>query len=152
MYCIINWGFKKQYLAFQNTGEEIQYGYYPTDKDTFLMNLGNNKKEHPILFKTELEAENFIEWLSSVRYRRAFIKSELSYEWIDSSDIPKCNMECWKCNKKKKHACHHLRNPYQNICAFIMARFDDGFKPDPVRLDAPCEKCLTKGCVYNNNR
>ena len=44
MYCIISYGFEKKYLAFQNTGDEVQYGYYLTDKETFMMNLSNNKK------------------------------------------------------------------------------------------------------------
>lgn len=149
MYCIIGYGFEKRYLAFQNTGDGIEYGYYLTDKETFIMNLSNNKKDHPILFKTADKAMEFIEKLCSVR--KCFSESELSYELVESYLIPKCDMDCWKCNKRNKYKCRHLKNPYQNHCGFIMAKFGDGFKPDEKRLDAPCEKCLTKGCIYNMN-
>lgn len=149
MYCIISYGFDKKYLAFQNTGDEVQYGYYLTDKDTFMMNLSNNKKDHPTLFKTAEKAEDFIKWLSSVH--GGFSHSDLDYERVESYMIPKCDMDCWKCNKKNKSKCRHLKNPYQNHCGFIMAKFEDDFKPDGKRLDAPCEKCLTKGCIYNMN-
>lgn len=44
MYCIIGHGFEKKYIAFQNIGDEIRYGYYLTDRETFLQNLSNNKK------------------------------------------------------------------------------------------------------------
>lgn len=149
MYCIISYGFEKKYLAFQNTGDEIQYGYYLTDRETFLQNLSNNKKDHPTVFKTGEQAENFIKWLK--RNRDGLSISDLSYEWIEDSAIPSCDMDCWKCNKKHKFRCRHLRNPYQNHCGFLMAKFERDFEPDSKRLDAPCEKCLTKGCVYNMN-
>lgn len=147
MYCIIYYGFGKRYLAYQNTDEEVAYGYYLTDRETFLMNLSNNSKKHPTLFKTLDELYKFINDLMSKR--SGFSKNDFSYEWIDGYLIPKCDMDCWKCNKKKKSNCKHLRNPYQNYCGFIMAKFKDGFKPDEKRLDAPCEICLTKGCPYN---
>lgn len=134
---------------FQNTGDEVQYEYYLTDKDTFMMNLSNNKKEHPTLFKTTEKAKDFIKWLSSVH--GGFSHFDLYYERVESYMILKCDMDCWKCNKKNKSKCRHLKNPYQNHCGFIMAKFEDGFKPDGKRLDAPCEKCLTKGCIYNMN-
>lgn len=150
MYCIIGCGFEKKYLAFQNTGDEIRYGYYLTDKGTFLQNLSNNRKGHPTVFKTEEQAEKFIKWLKSNRDGLSI--SDLSCEWIEDSTIPSCDMDCWKCNKRHKFRCRHLRNPYQNHCGFIMAKFDKGFEPDSKRLDAPCEKCLIKGCIYNMNR
>lgn len=151
MYCItsLDCEFDKKYLAFQNTDDEIRYGYYLTDKETFMMNLSNNKKEHPTIFKTEEQVVKFIKWLELARNGFAF--TGLSYEWIDDGVIPTCDMNCQKCNKKKKYSCKHLRNPYQNYCGFHMAKFEDGFSPDEKRLDAPCEKCLTKGCAYNMN-
>lgn len=149
MYCIINYGFEKRYLAFQNTDDEVKYGYYLTDRETFMMNLSNNKKNHPTVFKTVDKAMEFIEWLCSVR--KCFSEPEFAYEWIESYMLSKCDMDCFKCNKNHKYKCRHLRTPYQNHCGFIMAKFDDGFKPDEKRLDAPCEKCLTKGCIYNMN-
>lgn len=151
MYCIVSYGFEKKYLAFQNTDDEVQFGYYLADRDTFIMNLSNNKKDHPTLFKTAEKAEDFIKWISSVRCEYRFSYYNLNYEKIDSYSIPKCDMDCWKCNKKNKYRCRHLKNPYQNCCGFIMAKFEDDFKPDEKRLDAPCERCLTKGCVYNMN-
>ena len=148
MYCIVYYGFgDKEYLAYQNTNDEIAYGYYTTDRDTFLMNLSNNKKDHPTLFKTEDDVFKFIDWLTS--NRKLFHKDNFSYEPVYDTHRPKCDMECFKCNKKKKVMCKNLRNPYQNTCGFIMAKFEDGFKLDEHRLDAPCERCLTKGCPYN---
>lgn len=150
MYCIIYYGFNsKRYLAFQDTGDEIAYGYYLTDKETFVMNLSNNKRNHPTLFKTADAVYKFIDEFTSKRSE--FRKNDFSYEWIDGNLIPKCDMDCWKCNKKKKNMCKNLRNPHQNYCGFIMAKFENGFEPDNKRLDAPCEKCLTKGCPYNMN-
>lgn len=151
MYCITSNHYTKKYLAFQDsgTGNEIQYGYYLTDKETFLKNLANNKKEHPTIFKTTKEANKFIKWFASIR--KGFSKYDLNYEYIDPYIIPKCDMDCWYCNKKNKYTCKHLRHSYQNICGFIMAEFESGFKPDSKRLDSPCEKCLTKGCLYNLN-
>lgn len=150
MYCIIYYGYgNKRYLAFQDTDTETVYGYYLTDKETFVMNLENNKKNHPTLFKSEDMAMQFIKQF--VSKRTGFPMSEFSYEYIDSYYIPKCDMDCWKCNKKNKSKCSHLKTPYQNYCGFIMAKFEDGFKPNKKRLDAPCEKCLTKGCPYNMN-
>lgn len=58
-------------------------------------------------------------------------------------------MECHKCNKKHQYHCRHLIFPYQNICGYKMARFSDDFEPLKDRLDAPCEQCLTYGCIYN---
>lgn len=151
MYCIISNKYIKKYLAFQDsgTGNEVQYGYYFTTKETFLKNLANNKKNHPTVFKSTEEAKKFIKWFVSVR--KEFPRYELNYEYIDSYIIPKCDMDCWKCNKKNKYKCRHLRHSYQNICGFIMAEFEIGFRPDYTRLDSPCEKCLTEGCLYNLN-
>lgn len=149
MYCVVYYGFGKKYLAFQNTDDEVGYGYYLTDRETFMMNLSNNKRNHPTLFKTVDAVYKFIDEFTSKR--KGFCKNNFSYEWVDSNFIPKCDMDCWKCNKKKKYTCKHLRNPYQNHCGFIMAKFEEEFKPNEKRLDAPCEKCLTKGCPYNMN-
>lgn len=150
MYCVVYYGSeKKKYLAYQNTDEEVAYGYYLTDKETFIMNLSNNNRKHPTLFKSIDGVYKFIDDLMSKR--TGFSKNDFSYERIDNHLIPKCDMDCWKCNKKKKNNCKNLRNPYQNHCGFIMAKFEAGFKPDEKRLDAPCEKCLTKGCPYNMN-
>lgn len=149
MYCIVNFKFEKKYLAFQFTDDSIEYGYYLTDKETFILNLSQNDRNHPTVFKTEDKAIKFIKWLCSVRTN--FSKSDFSYEWIENAILPKCDMHCWKCNKKKKYTCKHLKNPYQNYCGAIMARFNDSFNPNTQRLDAPCEQCLTKGCKYNMN-
>lgn len=147
MYCIICYGFSKQYLAVQNTNrEDLLYGYYLTDKETFIMNLPNNDKNHPTLFRTEKAADDFIKKLLNKYYPQF---RNLKAEWIDPYLIPKCDMDCLKCNKKNKFNCRHLSNPYQNYCGWLMAKFEDGFKPDEKRLDAPCEKCLTKGCIFN---
>lgn len=149
MYCIIRRGMDKQYIAFQDTGYGIQNGYFFTGKETFLMNLPNNKADHPTVFKTRDEAVSFIGWLRSSRH--CFSGTEFSLEWIENDMLPKCDMDCFKCNKRNKHRCRNLRNPYQNHCGFIMAKFDDDFVPDKKRLDAHCEKCLTTGCRYNMN-
>lgn len=55
------------YMAFQDTGDDdILYGYYFTDRDTFIMNIGaNNTRNHPTLFKTKEKAEEFIQWYTS---------------------------------------------------------------------------------------
>lgn len=150
MYCIIYRSYfgDVKYLSFFNVDEEIKYGYFLTDKNTFMMNLSNNKKEHPTLFKTAEEAEEFIRYLRSVR--SSFSCLHLDYARFHES-LPTCDMECFKCNKKHKFNCKHLRNPYQNLCGFIMARFDDNFKPEAGRLDAPCDACLTRGCIFNQN-
>ena len=150
MYCIIKHEYEhKMYLAFQNTGEGIEYGYYFTDKETFLSNLSNNKRKHPTLFKTMKDAITFTRWITSVRTGYSYY--EFGFERIDSRLLSTCDMDCFACNKKYKYKCHHLRNPYQNYCGFIMARFSDEFEPDKNRLDAPCESCLTRGCPYNMN-
>ena len=101
MYCVVYYGFGKKYLAYQKTDEEVAYGYYLTDRETFLMNLSNNSKKHPTLFKSIDAVYKFIDDLMSKR--TGFSKNDFSYEWIDSYLIPKCDMDCWKCNKKKKN-------------------------------------------------
>lgn len=81
MYCIIYYGYgDKRYLAFQNTDTEIVYGYYLTDKETFVMNLGNNKNNHPTLFRSEDKAMQFIKQF--VSKRTGFSTSEFSYEYM----------------------------------------------------------------------
>lgn len=156
MYCISSNDFHSRYLAFQQeTDREIEYGYFLTDLETFLMNLSNHSQKHPTVFKTEKQAKDMIKRIVSVRGSGIYsglTVGNLKPEWIDSYLIPKCGMECGKCNKKNKYKCRNLRNPYQNYCGFCMAKFKEGFKPDEKRLDAPCEKCLTKGCIYNMNR
>lgn len=154
MYCISSNDFRSRYLAFMDVDDQIEFGYFLTDRETFLMNISNHSKKHPTIFKTRKQADDFIKWIVSVRGSERtyeFRAGNLKPEWIDSYLIPKCGMECNKCNKKHKYKCHNLRNPYQNLCGFRMAKFEDGFKPDEKRLDAPCERCLTKNCMFNMN-
>lgn len=150
MYCIINYGFcGNQYLTYQDNGDDfLILGYkFVNQIESFIQSIMYaHTKDHPVLFKTYDDAIDYISFLKNTSKR--FSDYDFGVKYIDIS-IPKCGGECHKCNKgKSKYNCKHLRNPYQNLCGFRMAKFPDGFSPTKGRLDAPCEKCLNKECNY----
>ena len=148
MYCIIyNDGFEgDEYLAYQEVDENKYYGYYLTDRNTFIKNFGNNTKEHRTVFRKRKDAGEVIKILVS---ERGFNEYYFRIEYISDSELPQCDMNCFCCNKKDKYYCSNLQNSYQNVCGFCMAEFNSDFSPENGRLDAPCEHCLTKGCRYS---
>lgn len=148
---------RKKWLGYQDTGNNegipVIYNYIPMDWEGYISNIANSSKEHPTYFKTKKDAEDFIQQLK--QYDDTYI-SKISNQYttlrVESAmdfNFPKCGLECWKCNKKNKYSCKKLSNKYQNICGFIMAKFDNNtVNLNPKRLDAPCEQCINKSCQF----
>lgn len=157
MYCIIQhdeFDYHKSYMIYQNRGGGLD-DYFFADKETFLLNVCHQDKNYPTLFKTEADADKFMSIMIMNDDIWGIRAIYMSYEWVDSQEIPyckNCNMDCWKCNKRNIYHCKKLRNPYQNICGFMMAKFEDGFTKPEGRLDAPCEQCLTFDCHFNQKK